>query len=199
MEPYDPLSYDHLAESVVRTLLECETTPLPPTKKFPGAGVYAIYYSADFDVYQPISSDDCEVPIYVGKAIFAGSRTGKVASTRTASPLFNRIRQHERSIITVENLRLEDFKCRYLSVKEVWIKLAEEFLVKRFLPVWNVVIDGFGNHNPGKGRKDMIRPKWDTLHPGRHWAEKLRLEHSAETIAKEVKDHFEKRRHKLGL
>jgi len=30
--------------------------------------------------------------------------------------------------------------------------------------VWNVVIDGFGNHDPGAGRYNGERTRWDTLH-----------------------------------
>jgi hypothetical protein len=38
--------------------------------------------------------------------------------------------------------------------------------------VWNRVLDGFGNHTPGAGRFKQQRSRWDTLHPGRSWAEK---------------------------
>ena len=46
-------------------------------------------------------------------------------------------------------------------------------LIRHFQPVWNQVIDGFGNHDPGKGRNQQRRSVWDTLHPGREWAGKL--------------------------
>ncbi|MEE1273759.1 MAG: Eco29kI family restriction endonuclease, partial [Olegusella sp.] len=39
--------------------------------------------------------------------------------------------------------------------------------------VWNMLVEGFGNHDPGKGRRQGMRPLWDMLHPGRPWAEKL--------------------------
>ena len=58
-------------------------------------------------------------------------------------------------------------------VEDIWIALGEALLISRFTPVWNTTLDGFGNHDPGKGRKDQRRSKWDILHPGRKWADKL--------------------------
>ena len=80
-----------------------------------------------------------------------------------------------------ENLRLEDFRCRYLVVVPVWIGLAERFLIEHYRPVWNTLIGSFENHDPGAGRKDMKRPRWDILRPGRGWAKRLK---PAETPAK---------------
>ena len=45
--------------------------------------------------------------------------------------------------------------------------MGESLLIERFQPIWNVLIEGFGIHTPGKGRKKQVRSKWDTLHPGR--------------------------------
>jgi hypothetical protein len=36
-----------------------------------------------------------------------------------------------------------------------------------------LVIDGFGNRDPGKRRATQYRSPWDVLHPGRLFAEKL--------------------------
>ena len=52
------------------------------------------------------------------------------------------------------------------------IPLGESLMIARTSPLWNAVIDGFGNHDPGKGRIAGMRPIWDTLHPGRPWAVK---------------------------
>jgi len=71
------------------------------------------------------------------------------------------------------NLSLEDFHCRYLVVDDIWIPLAESLLIEMFSPLWNLVIDGFGNHAPGAGRYNQQKSPWDVLHPGRAWAEKL--------------------------
>ena len=45
--------------------------------------------------------------------------------------------------------------------------MAERFLIEHFRPIWNVVLDGFGNHDPGKGRTAMKRPRWDSSHAGK--------------------------------
>ena len=45
----------------------------------------------------------------------------------------------------------------------------------RSVPVWNLCLDGFGNHDPGAGRRQGEASWWDTLHPGRRWASQLRL------------------------
>jgi hypothetical protein len=72
----------------------------------------------------------------------------------------------------VENLNIEDFWCRFLVVDDIWIPLGESLLIQRHRPIWNSMLDGFGNHDPGAGRHKGARPNWDTLHPGRAWAER---------------------------
>jgi hypothetical protein len=49
---------------------------------------------------------------------------------------------------------------------------VEAGLIRKFGPLWNTVIDGFGNHTPGEGRFNQARSGWDVLHPGRAWAKK---------------------------
>ncbi len=53
------------------------------------------------------------------------------------------------------------------------LPLAESLLVEMYCPLWNQKIDGFGNHDPGKGRYNQQRSAWDIIHPGRAWANKL--------------------------
>ncbi len=53
---------------------------------------------------------------------------------------------------------------------------VEAELIRRHRPLWNTVVDGFGNHDPGAGRYNQARSEWDVLHPGRLWAERLRGE-----------------------
>ncbi len=55
----------------------------------------------------------------------------------------------------------------------IWIPLGEALPIERFKPVWNVLIEGFGIHTPGKGRRKQVRSKWDTLHPARSLARGL--------------------------
>ena len=50
---------------------------------------------------------------------------------------------------------------------------VEAEMIRRYRPLWNTVVDGFGNHDPGKGRYNQARSEWDVLHPGRYWAERL--------------------------
>ena len=87
--------------------------------------------------------------------------------------MYNRLAEHAESIQCTKNLDIEDFACRYLVVDDIWIPLGESLLIEMFSPIWNRLIDGFGNHDPGKGRYQQQRSPWDVLHPGRTWAEKL--------------------------
>lgn len=183
MIPFNPLDKNNLGESVASALLRQPLAELCSLRnknaKFSGAGVYAIYYAGDFEPYLPIAIK-CEAPsladrpIYVGKAIPAGGRKGlSDAENLESNSLHKRLREHLGSIADAENLDDADFYFRCLVVDEIWIPLAERRMIVSSQPVWNVVVDGFGNHNPGKGRKDMLRPSWDMLHPGRAWASRL--------------------------
>lgn len=176
--PFNPLDRTNLGVSVADALLSRSVHPLPPQESFGGAGVYAIYYVGDFLPYDTISSHNrlgkFQQPIYVGKAVPAGARKGNFGLGLAAGPdLWKRLSEHSKSINQATNLQLEDFFCRYLVVEDIWIPLGESLLVQRFAPAWNVLIDGFGNHDPGSGRYDQQRSNWDVLHPGRPWAEKL--------------------------
>jgi hypothetical protein len=81
-------------------------------------------------------------------------------------------RQHRRGRARLGLAGIADFQARYLTVDDIWIPLGESLLITKFRPVWNIALDGFGNHDPGKGRYEGLRPLWDHLHPGRPWAEK---------------------------
>lgn len=170
-EPYNPLEKRNIGESIVKAMLDRPKEELPP-KQFIGAGVYAIYYEGKNLLYKNVS---LERPIYVGKAVPLGARKGNVGiGEDQGQALYSRLRQHADSISAATNLDLCDFKCRYLAVDDIWIPLAETLLIEKFQPAWNVVIDGFGNHDPGKGRYNQQRSVWDTIHPGRTWAERLK-------------------------
>ena len=165
-EPFNPLERRHLAEAVADALLRSDHSRLPP-EPFIGAGVYAIYYEGDFAPYRPIVK--AGHPLYVGEATPEGGRKG--GGGAAAGPaIFSRLRQHARSIEQAQNLKLAQFSCQYLVTDDIWIPLAENMLIQRFRPIWNVVVDGFGNHDPGKGRYNQQRSAWDALHRGRDWA-----------------------------
>ena len=52
------------------------------------------------------------------------------------------------------------------------IGTVEAALIRYYKPIWNTKIDGFGNHDPGSGRYNQAKSEWDTIHPGRPWADK---------------------------
>lgn len=177
--PFNPLDKTNLGESVADALLQQPAGPLPPEEPFIGAGVYAIYYCGTFPLYKDISDLNQDGryswPIYVGKAVPAGARKGGYGlGADPGQALFKRLAEHAASIEQVKNLEIRDFKCRFLVVDDIWIPLAESLLIEMLSPLWNKKIDGFGNHDPGKGRYNQQRSPWDEIHPGRPWAAKLK-------------------------
>ncbi len=196
-EPYNPLDKRNLAKSVTENLLNRDIESLPP-RHFDGAGVYAIYYVGDFDLYKPIAfanrGGNFSQPIYVGKAVPKGSRKGgSFISENTGRVLYERLGQHAESIVSANNLQLPDFFCRYLTVDDIWIPLGESLLIEMFKPLWNIIVEGFGNHNPGSGRVSGKKPNWDVLHPGRPWADALQAGTSETRIRELVQEHFSKK------
>lgn len=174
--PYNPLDKENLGASVAEALLGRRIHPLGDLKRFKGAGIYAIYYTGPFLSYESIAQRNrdsrFEAPIYVGKAIPEGGRKGGSPGEAATQSLFGRLRDHEKSVRAATNLSIDDFQCRYLVVDDIWIPLGESLLIAKFSPVWNTLVDGFGNHDPGKGRYQGMQPRWDAIHPGRSWAEK---------------------------
>jgi len=178
-EVYNPLDKLRLGESVAKALLARPVSALPPIETFAGAGIYALYYTGPFPPYRRIAEKNTEDkwagPIYVGKAVPAGARKGGYGLGESPGEVLNRrLREHSESIDQTENLSLSDFKCRYLIVDDIWIPLGESLLISMFSPLWNQILDGFGNHDPGAGRYNQQRSPWDVIHPGRPWAKKLK-------------------------
>lgn len=175
--PFNPLDKRNLGASVAEALLTKEVHPLGDLPVFEGAGIYAIYYTGDFAPYAQVSRLNGDgkfmLPIYVGKAVPPGARMGASLELAAGKVLHKRLKEHAESIKAAENLDINDFHCRFLVVDDIWIPLGESLIIARFTPVWNSLIDGFGNHNPGKGRHAGMRPRWDVLHPGREWAMRL--------------------------
>lgn len=192
--PFNPLDKKNLGASVAEALVSQPAHPLGELPTFFGSGIYAIYYHGQHVAYGPVSlpnqadKKNPSIPIYVGKAVPQGARKGQVLPDPTKSKsLSKRLKEHADSILATETLDIKDFTCRYLVVDEIWIPLGESLMIAKFSPLWNLVMDGFGNHNPGKGRYEGLRPRWDTMHPGRSWATKCeeRKESQAD-IAREV-------------
>jgi hypothetical protein len=193
--PFNPLDKQHLGESVGQAMLRQLVFPLEELEAFQGAGIYAIYYTGNFQGYEVISEanqhNSFRAPIYVGKAVPSGARKGGDLEAKPGKVLFNRIKQHLKSVRQAENLDSNDFYCRFLIVDDIWIPLGESLLIAKFNPIWNKLIDGFGNHDPGKGRHKGMRPRWDELHPGRPWAQKCEpREESKDQILGEIRDYL---------
>ncbi len=175
---FNPLDKRNLGKSIVDALLSAPALPLGTVAVFPGAGVYAIYYSGTFEPYLPLAALNAATtnyPIYVGKAIPKGGRKGLSAdSSLRSKAMSQRLREHRISIECTPTLAIEDFTFRSLVVDDVWITLGEALLIQQYQPLWNHVVEGFGNHSVGKGRFTGMRPLWDELHPGRTWALKCK-------------------------
>lgn len=178
-KPYNPLEKANLAESIARQLLASTVKPLDRLSELVGAGVYVIYYTGRSAMYAPIAEKNAdfrfEQPIYIGKAIPKGGRKGGLAEDAAAkgTALRDRLGQHLSSVREGEGLGAENFHYQCLVVDDIWIPLAENMLIERFRPVWNLVIDGFGNKDPGRRRADQYRSPWDVVHPGRSFTHKL--------------------------
>lgn len=194
--PFDPLSYANLGASVADALIERDPVPMTDIPAFEGEGVYAIYYTGTFPAYQTIAEANAygawDCPIYVGKADPPGGRKGGLPDQLTrAASLRNRLMKHGRTIASANNLDIADFHCRFLLVSHLWLELAENMMITRFSPVWNTLIDGFGNNDPGAGRYAQMVSRWDVLHPGRVWADRCaRRNETADDIAREVANHL---------
>jgi hypothetical protein len=194
--PYNPLDKTNLGRSVAEALLQQPVGSMSSTSDLWGAGVYAIYYTGDFEPYQPIASrnrgEGFSQPIYVGKAVPRGARKGGLSFDATKGrALRDRIRQHANSIEEADNIELPDFQFRSLVVDDIWIPLGENVLIEEFRPVWNLVIDGFGNRDPGRRRATQFRSPWDVLHPGRSFAEKLaRGDVTADALIARLAEYF---------
>jgi hypothetical protein len=195
--PYNPLDKANLGRSVADALLGRKPRALGDLMPFDGAGIYAIYYKGRFKPYFRLAElnydGDPQAPIYVGKAIPEGGRKGGGVEGASTKALFRRLREHAESIraVTESGIDISDFDCRYLVVDDIWIPLGESLLIAKFAPIWNVLVDGFGNHDPGKGRYNGLVPRWDVLHPGRGWAAKCKpRDETAADIARDIESHL---------
>ncbi len=196
--PFNPLDKMNLANSVGYALEDTDACPLSDLERFEGSGVYALYYLGSFYAYTPLAranQDEFLAPIYVGKADSKGKRKGGfIDDSAMGYALFNRLRDHKKSIEQASNLLVDDFYYRMLVVDDLWIPLGESLLISKHSPVWNTIVEGFGNHDPGRGRMAGKRPLWDTLHPGRVWAQHLpENEITAEMVGSQAFQYLDER------
>jgi hypothetical protein len=182
-----------VVDEAVEFFMQTPIQILPPPKRFLGSGVYALYYRGDFEYYTKLSKlnkASYELPIYVGKAVPPGWRTAR-ANVSESAALYNRLREHMKSISQTRNLKVDDFKCQFMILSEIASDLVvpvEAKLIRKYKPLWNMVIDGFGNHDPGKGRYNQAKSDWDLIHPGRIWVNRLTGETaSLESIIDKIK------------
>lgn len=192
---------DDLSELLQKAVQFFNGTPvlqLPLTEKFEGSGIYAIYYKGKDGLYAPygkiINAYAYNEPIYVGKAEPEGKRQGRAIIQKSGTKLYGRLKEHARSINAVSGLKIEDFCCRFVICEGDTVTMIPAFeaaLTSKFRPLWNTFVDGFGNHDPGKGRVSGVRSLWDTLHSGRKFAEKLPDNStSVKSIKMRIKDFF---------
>jgi hypothetical protein len=197
-KPYNPLEKANLAASIVRAILDSPVHPLSNTGHLTGAGVYVIYYTGKLKCYAPLAKANSDgqfsQPIYIGKAIPKGGRKGGLTEDAAAkgTALRDRLNQHLASVSEASNLDAGDFYFKSLVVDDIWIPLGENILIEQYKPVWNRVVDGFGNKDPGQRRAAQHGSPWDVLHPGRKFAVKLGFNpRLAQEITDDLKTYFE--------
>jgi hypothetical protein len=167
-----------IVDDAVAHFVKAPVIDYPPSP-FSGGGVYALYYLGDFPLYKDLKITEVEedsIPIYVGKANPSGWRTARITAAG-GRKLYGRVREHYRNVVAAENLEPDDFKvkCMVLDGDEAGlIGPVEAALIRKFEPLWNTMIDGFGNHTPGVGRFEQAKSGWDVLHPGRAWADRCK-------------------------
>ena len=170
-------SFVQLVEDAVEFMIGTPVETLPPEERFEGGGVYALYYKGGFYLYEKIYKVNPDLPIYVGKAVLPGWRQGRGSAKENDPAIYRRLSEHARNISAANNLEVSDFVCRFVVLKgqeSDLIGTVEAAMTRKYNPLWNSHIDGFGNHDPGKGRYEQSKSEWDVLHPGRLWAEKLK-------------------------
>lgn len=200
MIPFNPLDKSNLGASVASAMTALDPLPLSEIPNLPGAGIYALYYCGDFEPYQLMTklnsgTSGMEYPVYVGKAIPKGGRTGIASENGEETfALRDRLSAHRRSIAATDNLSVEHFALRLLTVEPIFIPLGETMLITQTGPLWNRVVSGFGSNAPGIGRQAGKKSRWDTLHPGR--AHSVALpdgSESAEQISQEAREYLRSR------
>lgn len=192
---YDPLRRENLGRSVLWALVSSKPVPLGDIPNFRGSGIYAIYYAGSNKLYARISSAECDIPIYVGKADPAGSRKGQnVGPAWAGTKLRDRLRQHARKIGTALDLELGDFLARYLPADDLFTPMAERLMISDLQPVWNVVLEGFGVNQQGAGREGkQLRPKWHEVHRGIDWADGMPAQPGgSEPLRRAIAAHLER-------
>lgn len=187
---FDPSDPETAGRIVALTLAAQGKHSLANIPQFYGAGVYALYYNGNFTPYRAISNK--EHPIYVGKAD-PQSPQAKDA-VQQGSAISKRLLEHAKNISKATTLNLEDFQCRFLIVQSGFQASAETYLINFFKPIWNKetnICFGIGKHGDSSKTRGNARSPWDTLHPGRAWANSSSLDQRPkEKIIEQIESHF---------
>lgn len=191
---YTSDAFEEIIKDTVRFFNGTPVIELPPLEKFHGTGVYAIYYIGKGEIYKSLSERnriEFSMPIYVGKAVPRGWRQARAETNKEKKSyeLNGRLNEHAKSIKHAKNLLSSDFHCRFMILEHEASSLigtVEAAIIRYYKPIWNTKIDGFGNHDPGKGRYNQARSEWDIIHSGRPWADKC-LGESTQNIKVEEK------------
>ena len=197
---YQNDAFTELVKDAVRFFNGTPVQKFPPPETFLGTGVYAIYYTGTNHLYKKYAELNrlaYGYPIYVGKAVPKGWRQARVSdSTATQSrELYTRLKEHSRNISNSSDLLLEEFSCRFVIFEQEgsdMISTIESALIKLHKPLWNMALDGFGNHDPGSGRYEQAKSDWDVIHTGRSWAKKCNgIQNDKDTIVRNIECHLE--------
>ena len=191
---FDPTDPNTAGRVVALTLVAQARHRLAAIPEFYGAGVYAIYYCGDFAPYAPLAGADH--PIYVGKADPDNQAAKDAVSQGTK--LSGRLNEHAKSIRkATSTLNIDDFECRFLIVQTGFQKSAEDYLINFFRPIWNSemkVCFGLGKHGDSSETRGNKRSPWDTMHPGRGWADSTDGDQKApELILSQIERHLTNR------
>lgn len=171
LEEYDPFTALGISEeqrcrfdlNIVQQMQRCRPFPLAGMRPFDGAGCYMLFYNGPEELYRRIRVTST---IYAGCAELGNKER----------PLYERLLKHRNSIGST-TLGLVHFHYRFLKVTPEFIRYAENVLIRFHTPVWNgnICIGGFGSNGQGGGRNKQLVSEWDTLHPGRPYANELRV------------------------
>lgn len=158
--------------------------------RFFGSGVYAIYYvGRSIPFYEPLSG--AETPIYVGKAV-PEDRSAETAHDQGAV-LWKRLKEHRKSMVA-GGLDPAEFRYRHAIIQSGMESAVEDFMIRLFKPIWNKEIKicfGIGKHGDSAKTRGNKRSPWDTMHPGRHWANAtLQNQASKASIIRKIQNHF---------
>jgi hypothetical protein len=187
---YKSDAFAELVKDAVRFFNGTPVHALPPPESFLGTGVYALYYTGKNHLYRRYSELNrlaYGYPIYVGKAVPRGWRQARVSdcSLNQSHELYSRLGEHARSITIASGLSLEEFMCRFVIFEDAssdMIGTIEATLIKLNKPLWDIAVDGFGNHDLGSGRYEQAKSEWDVIHQGRAWANKCSGAHTEKSV-----------------